>query len=141
MGGLVVVGASLAGLRAVEAARELAFAGAITLIGAELHLPYDRPPLSKAFLTSEKEPVSPFFQTRERLVTELGVELRLGAPATGLDTTERVVDVDGKAVHYDALVIATGAHARILPGTEGMAGVHTLRTLDDLIRASEMQNG
>ena len=75
--GLVVVGASLAGLRAVEAARKAGFDGRITLLGAEQHLPYDRPPLSKAYLEPEP-PQVPTFRTREVLCDELGVELLLG---------------------------------------------------------------
>lgn len=132
---LVVVGASLAGLRAVEAARKTGFDGEIVLIGAEEHLPYDRPPLSKAFLgaageTGELAEV-PFFRTEETLRDELGVDVRLGAPATALDTVARRVTVGDDQIAYDALVIATGAHARLLPGTEGLDGVYPLRTLDD----------
>ncbi|CAM3340654.1 NAD(P)/FAD-dependent oxidoreductase [Kibdelosporangium persicum] len=128
---LVVVGASLAGLRAVEAARKAGFAGRITLIGDEPHLPYDRPPLSKQLLApgGPTDPVT--FRSRAELVAELGVELLLDAPATGLDPDSRVVHAGGEDVAYDALVVATGAAARGLPGTEGLAGVHVLRTLDD----------
>jgi NADPH-dependent 2,4-dienoyl-CoA reductase/sulfur reductase-like enzyme len=128
---LVVVGASLAGLRAVEAARKAGFAGRITLIGDEPHLPYDRPPLSKQLLALDgpTDPVT--FRSRAELVDELGVELLLDTPATGLDPDAKVVHAGGEEVAYDALVIATGAAARGLPGTEGLAGVHVLRTLDD----------
>lgn len=128
---LVVVGASLAGLRAVETARRKGYAGRITLVGAEPHLPYDRPPLSKAFLDPGTEPAAPPFRTEEHLRDELGVDLVLGAPATGLDPSDRVVQVGEREVRYDALVIATGAAARTLPGTEDVAGVHALRTLED----------
>ncbi|WP_433716559.1 NAD(P)/FAD-dependent oxidoreductase [Nocardia sp. CA-084685] len=133
---LVVVGASLAGLRAVEAARKAGFDGGVTLIGAEEHLPYDRPPLSKAYLDQLPEgegPASTIFRTEEVLRNELGVELVLGTPATGLDTESKRVLVGDRAVAYDALVIATGADARTLPGAKGLSGVHTLRTLDDAI--------
>ncbi|MFC4857642.1 NAD(P)/FAD-dependent oxidoreductase [Actinophytocola glycyrrhizae] len=128
---LVVVGASLAGLRAVEAARKAGFAGRITLIGDEPHLPYDRPPLSKELLAPEgpTDPVT--FRSRAEFVDELGVELLLDAPATGLDPDAQVVHAGGDEVAYGALVVATGAAARGLPGTEGLAGVHVLRTLDD----------
>lgn len=130
----VVVGGSLAGLRAVEAARRSGFAGTITLIGAEDHLPYDRPPLSKAFLSADPEiPTSTEFRTRQHLERELGVELLLGSPATGLDTDEQYVLVGGGRVPYDSLVVATGARLRSLPGTEGIAGVCGLRTVDDAI--------
>ncbi|MGY4101918.1 NAD(P)/FAD-dependent oxidoreductase [Nocardia sp. R16R-3T] len=133
---LVVVGASLAGLRAVEAARKAGFEGSITLIGAEAHLPYDRPPLSKAYLEQLPDgegPASTIFRDEDVLRGELGVELVLGAPATGLDTEGKRVLIGDRAVSYDALVIATGADARMLPGAEGLSGVHALRTLDDAI--------
>ena len=135
-GRVVVVGASLAGLRAAEGARKAGFEGRITLIGAEAHLPYDRPPLSKAYLDDVEPgaaPETPTFRTEEVLRDELGVELLLGAPATKLDTTGKAVLIGDQAVEYDAAVIATGATARQLPGAEGLAGVHTLRTLDDAV--------
>ncbi|MFK4040105.1 NAD(P)/FAD-dependent oxidoreductase [Nonomuraea wenchangensis] len=127
---LVVVGASLAGLRAVEAARKSGFDGSVVLIGAEPHLPYDRPPLSKAFLDGAGLPA---FRTEEVLRDELGVRLALGAPATALDTVARVVTAGEREFGYDALVIATGAAARTLPGAGGLTGVHTLRTRDDAL--------
>ncbi|HSV41398.1 MAG TPA: FAD-dependent oxidoreductase [Nocardioidaceae bacterium] len=133
---LVVVGASLAGLRAVESARKQGFEGSITLIGAEPHLPYDRPPLSKAFLErKEGQDSQEFveFRSDETFRDELNVELVLGAPATSLDTVTRTVYVGERAIPYDALVIATGAHARMIPGFEGLSGVHVLRTIDDAV--------
>ncbi|MEV6340480.1 FAD-dependent oxidoreductase [Nocardia vinacea] len=129
MNRLVVVGASLAGVRAVEGARKAGYAGAITLIGDEPYLPYDRPPLSKAFLDSAEVEV-PYYRARHEFA-ELEVDLRLGVPSTGLDTVAKVVELGVDAVEYDALVIATGATARALPGSDGLSGVHTLRTLDD----------
>nr|WSZ19744.1 FAD-dependent oxidoreductase [Streptomyces canus] len=131
---LVVVGASLAGLRAVEAARKDGFDGRITLVGAEPHLPYDRPPLSKQFLEESGADGTPTtFRTEEVLCADLGVELLLSTPATFLDTRNRAVGVGGRTIGYDALVIATGATARQLPGTQGLDGVHTLRTVDDAV--------
>ncbi|CAM3609664.1 NAD(P)/FAD-dependent oxidoreductase [Smaragdicoccus niigatensis] len=128
---LVVVGASLAGLRAVEAARKSGFDGQITLVGSEEHLPYDRPPLSKAYL-DDAEPPTVEFRDEVTLRGELAVELELGIAATGLDTDSRVIALaDGRELTYDALVIATGATARRLPGTDSLVGVHALRTLDD----------
>ena len=128
---LVVVGASLAGLRAVESARRAGFGGTITLVGAEEHLPYDRPSLSKAFLDAGgPERVEPFKQERE-LREELRVELMLGARAEGLDTGAREVGVAGRPVPYDALVIATGTMPRSFPGADGIGGVHSLRTAED----------
>lgn len=128
---LVVVGGSLAGLRAAEAARRAGFAGGIALIGAEKHLPYDRPPLSKAFLELGPEPDTTY-RDRDAL-TELGVELLLGEPATALDVEGSLVCVGGREIPYDALVIATGSTARSLPGVEDVLGVHSLRTVDDAL--------
>jgi NADPH-dependent 2,4-dienoyl-CoA reductase/sulfur reductase-like enzyme len=122
---LVVVGASLAGLRAVTGARAAGFTGRITLVGAEPHLPYDRPPLSKEFLDGAPEQAAPTHREVAALQADPAVRLMLGAPATGLDTVARTVDVGGTAVAYDALVIATGATPVRLDGTR------TLRTLDD----------
>lgn len=128
---VVVVGASLAGLRAVEALRAKGFDGEITLIGSEDRPPYDRPPLSKGVLAGtfdlDRLPL------RSADVLEgLQVDFRLGEPATGLDLATRQVRLaGGDRVGFDGLVITTGASPRELPGTEGMAGVHTLRTFDD----------
>ncbi|WP_329343493.1 FAD-dependent oxidoreductase [Streptomyces sp. NBC_01352] len=127
--GLLVVGASLAGLRAVEGARAAGYSGPITLIGAERHLPYDRPPLSKAFLQDEN-PAVPTLAGSHAL-PDLGVDVRLGEPASGLCLKDREVMVGDRPMQYDALVIATGCAPIPLAGTEGMAGVYTLRTLDD----------
>ena len=111
--------------------------GRSRLIGAEPHLPYDRPPLSKAYLDEtidSQAPVSTEFRSESVLRDDLNVDLLLGAPATGLDTTARIVTLsDSREVRYDALVIATGADARTLPGADALDGVHTLRTVDDAI--------
>lgn len=128
----VVVGASVSGLRAVEAARREGFDGPIVLIGAEDHLPYDRPALSKAFLDAGEDPAIPHYKTREELLA-LNIELRLGSPATGLDLKAREVLLDdGSRVPYGKLLIATGARARGLPGMQ-LDGVHTLRTIEDAV--------
>ncbi|SFW75943.1 NAD(P)/FAD-dependent oxidoreductase [Amycolatopsis australiensis] len=124
---LVVAGASLAGLRAVESARRTGYRGRIVLVGAEEHLPYDRPPLSKALLDPDGPRAAEPFHAEGVLRDELGVELMLGAPAENLDTAAREVVVAGKAVPYRALVIATGATARRLPGAR------TLRTAEDAV--------
>lgn len=128
---LVVVGASLAGLRAVEAARRAGFAGRLTLVGAEEHVPYDRPPLSKGFLDAGAPATVRPYRTVDELTGDLGVELLLGAPADDLDTAARTVGVGDRTVPYDGLVVATGARPRTLPGAVGVAGVHTLRTVED----------
>lgn len=126
----VVVGASLAGLRAVESARKAGYSGRLLLVGAEEHLPYDRPPLSKTFLDPGDEPAMPHHRTEDEL-RALDVELRLGVPATALDTAGREIILgDDEWLRYERLVIATGARARQLPGKQ-LDGMHTLRTVED----------
>jgi len=131
---VVVVGASLAGLRACEQLRTAGFAGRVTLIGAETHEPYDRPPLSKKLLAGDWEP------DRIRLrkpgeLDELRIETRFGVRATKLDAERQVVEVDdGADQPYDGLIIATGAAPRHLPGQPDARGIHVLRTLDDSIQ-------
>ncbi len=107
-GAIVVVGASLTGLRAVEELRRVGFSGTITLIGDESRLPYDRPPLSKQVLAGEWEPGRVELLTADR-ASELEVSIRTGQAATGIDLERRRVRLDGDEVPYDGLVIATGA--------------------------------
>ncbi|MGZ4761500.1 MAG: NAD(P)/FAD-dependent oxidoreductase [Ilumatobacteraceae bacterium] len=128
---IVVVGASLAGLWACEGLRTAEFSGTITMIGAERHEPYDRPPLSKALLSGEYEP------ERIRLLKPaelagLDLDLRLGVVATGLDVANRAVTLDnGETVSGDGVIIATGSAPRSLPNQPDLDGVTMLRTLDD----------
>ncbi len=127
--GLLVVGASLAGLRAVEAARRAGYTGAITMIGAESHLPYDRPPLSKAFLTAAGAP--DHLVDEQTLRADLDVDLRLSTTATRLDAEAHIVGTTSGDIGYDQLVIACGASPRVIPGIPDLDGVATLRNLDD----------
>jgi len=129
---ITVIGASLAGLRAVETLRSDGFDGRITLVGDEPHQPYDRPPLSKQVLAGDWEPDRIHLAAPDRLA-DLQVDLRLGQRATGLDPEAHTVEVDGVTEKFDGLLIATGAQCRALPGTGHLAGVHTLRTLDDCL--------
>lgn len=124
-----MVGASLAGLSAARSLRKQGYDGRLVVIGDELHRPYDRPPLSKEFLAGTLGEADLSLETDDE---DLRAEWLLGARAAGLDRTERAVQLaDGREVRADGIVIATGAVARTLPGSEGLAGVHTLRTLDD----------
>ncbi|WP_230423953.1 NAD(P)/FAD-dependent oxidoreductase [Streptomyces radicis] len=127
--GVVVVGAGLAGAHTAARLRERGWAGPVTLVGAETHPPYDRPPLSKELLlgTAERADLDVDFAA-------LGVELALGRTATGLRVDARVLETDAGPVPYDHLVLATGAGPVTLPGTGELARVHTLRTLDDARR-------
>ena len=130
---LVIVGASLAGMRAAQTARKAGYAGPLTLVGGEDHLPYDRPPLSKAYL-DEEEPTHPGFPAAEDMATELDIDVRTSTWATSLDPEKKVIGLStGDELDYHALIIATGAEPRTLPGSEGISGVHCLRTLDDAI--------
>lgn len=126
---VVIVGAGMAGVQTAVALREQGFAGAVTLIGAEPHQPYDRPPLSKAVLLGKAEG-SAFDVDFE----QLGVQLRLGEEITGLRPQDHALDSARGPIPYDTLIIATGAEPLRLPGTEGVPGVHLLRTLDDAER-------
>ena len=139
---VVVVGASLAGLRACETLRTDGFTGRVTLIGAERHLPYDRPPLSKKVLAGEWEPERIVLRQRDDL-DALGLDLRLGIPAMELDVDGRAVELaDGTIVPFDGLVLATGSAPRRLPGQQDLANVHELRTLDDsLTLRAEIADG
>ena len=129
---IAVVGASLAGLRGVETLRRSGYAGRIVWIGAEPHLPYDRPPLSKELLRGTWEPER--ISLRKDGLAALEADLRLGVRAIALDVGERRVSLDdGSQVAYDGLLIATGAQPRALPGAPDLEGIHLLRTLDDAL--------
>jgi len=127
---VVIVGASLAGLRAAQAARTGGFDGELVVVGEEVHRPYTRPPLSKELLAGEHE--------AERVVLPsdtFDAQWRLGVPATKLDRARRrVVLSDGDELPYDRLILATGSRARRWPGSGGeLEGVHVLRSLDDAL--------
>ncbi|MFG2548738.1 NAD(P)/FAD-dependent oxidoreductase [Streptomyces sp. NPDC048581] len=126
---VVVAGAGMAGVQTAVALREQGFTGPVTLIGAEPHQPYDRPPLSKAVLLGKAEG-SAFDVDFEAL----GIELRLGREVLGVRPADHELDTEGGPVPYDVLVLATGAEPIRLPGAEGVPGVHLLRTLDDAER-------
>jgi NADPH-dependent 2,4-dienoyl-CoA reductase/sulfur reductase-like enzyme len=126
---VVVAGAGMAGVQTAVALREQGFTGSVTLIGAEPHQPYDRPPLSKAVLLGKAEG-SAFDVDFEAF----DVELRLGCEVTGVRPGAHELDTETGPVPYDTLVIATGAEPVTLPSAEGVRGVHLLRTLDDAAR-------
>lgn len=130
---VVVVGASLAGLRACESLREEGFDGTITLVGAEHEIPYDRPPLSKKVLAGEWE-VERIRLRKADDFESLALALRLGVRATAVDTHARTLSLDdGTTVVYDGLILATGASPRRLPDQPLLAGVVELRTLADSV--------
>ncbi|WP_148573094.1 NAD(P)/FAD-dependent oxidoreductase [Nocardioides caldifontis] len=130
-GAFVVVGAGLAGATAVATLREQGYDGRLVLVGAEPHLPYERPPLSKAYLAGQASFEDAFVHPAEFYDTR-DVELRLGAPATGLDLEAHTVKVGGERFGYDRLLLATGSTARRLPSADRSgATVAYLRTVED----------
>jgi NADPH-dependent 2,4-dienoyl-CoA reductase/sulfur reductase-like enzyme len=130
---IVVVGAGLAGVRAAESLREQGFSGDVVVLGDEDHLPYNRPPLSKQLLAGTWETDKVALRSQDEWAA-LDVDLRLGVGATGLDLEQRSLRLsDGSTVDFDGLIIATGAHARMLPNLDGRPGVHTLRSLSDAL--------
>lgn len=133
---VVIVGAGLAGWRLCEGLRQEGYAGAITLVGAEPHLPYDRPPLSKQVLSGKWPPEHSALASAEAL-SELGVDAILGVPASALDVDATAVSLaDGTTVTGSRVVVATGTRARALP-VSATRDVFTLRTLDDVARLDE----
>lgn len=130
---VLVVGASAAGLATAEALRRKGYQGRLTILGAETHLPYDRPPLSKQVLSGSWLPERTQLRTQE-VLTALDAEFVLGDAAVGLDVAERTVHTEsGRSLRADAVVVATGATPRKLPGQADLAGVHVLCTLDDVL--------
>ncbi|MEU3468122.1 FAD-dependent oxidoreductase [Streptomyces sp. NPDC006687] len=119
----------MAGVQTAVALREQGWTGPVTLLGAEPHQPYDRPPLSKAVLLGKAED-SAFDVDFEGL----HIELRLGTEVTALRAADRELDTEAGPVPYEVLVLATGVVPLTLPGTGGVPGVHLLRTLDDAAR-------
>ncbi|TCK64299.1 NADPH-dependent 2,4-dienoyl-CoA reductase/sulfur reductase-like enzyme [Curtobacterium sp. PhB136] len=128
---VVVVGASVAGVTCAEGLRAAGHTGPITLVGAEPHDPYARPPLSKQVLDGSWEPARATLRTAAAL-RELDVTLRSGAAATALDPLAHRVEVGDELLPYDVLVVATGVEA-VRPSFPGADGVRQLRTLDDAL--------
>jgi len=113
--------------------RREGFDGRIVLVGAEPHLPYDRPPLSKDLLAGDVGPDDIGLRGTDAY-EELDLDLRLGRRAVTLDLASRTVDLDdGERVECDGVVVATGSTPRVLPGTPDLPGLHVLRTLDDAL--------
>ncbi|MEP6649191.1 MAG: FAD-dependent oxidoreductase [Lapillicoccus sp.] len=135
---VVIVGGGLAAAKTAEALREEGYAGSIVLFAAEKHVPYDRPPLSKAFLKGEQS-AEDGYVLPESWYADHDVDLRLGTAVTSVDSAaHEVVATDGNRTAYDKLVLATGASPRRsdLPGAD-LGGVLYLRTVDDSERLRE----
>jgi 3-phenylpropionate/trans-cinnamate dioxygenase ferredoxin reductase subunit len=130
---IVVVGAGQAGASCVAKLRSEGFTGAITLIGEEHAPPYQRPPLSKAYLLGEMA-LERLYLRPESYYAENGIELMLDTTVQAIDRADRQVIASGRAIPFDALVLTTGSVPRRLPGRIGgeLAGVHVVRTLKDV---------
>ncbi|WP_156622587.1 NAD(P)/FAD-dependent oxidoreductase [Mycobacterium sp. 852014-50255_SCH5639931] len=133
--GIVIVGGGLAAARTAEQLRRSEYAGRVTIISDEVHVPYDRPPLSKEVLRKEVDDVA--LKPRE-WYDENDITLRLGAAATSLDTGAQTVTLaDGSVIGYDELVIATGLVPRRIPTLPDLAGIRVLRTFDESMALRE----
>lgn len=131
MNTVVIVGSSLAGLRAAETLRLEKYEGRIVIVGAEDRQPYDRPPLSKKVLSGEWEADRISLRKPEDLV-KLNIDWKLGSAATSLNTTTRTITLaSGETIPFDGLIVATGSGVRKLPNQPDWKGVHVVRTLDD----------
>ena len=128
---IVVVGASLAGLRTAESLRAEGYERRIVVVGKESHRPYDRPPLSKQLLTGDSDQLDRLYLETD---DDLGIDWELGVGAEALDLGKRAVELaDGRRIPFDGLVLACGTHARRPSFALDLDGVTTLRTLDDAI--------
>ena len=131
---IVIAGAGLAAQRATQALRRRGHDGPITIVGDEATVPYDRPPLSKEYLSGAME-ASALELRPGAWYADHRVELILDDPAAGLDTSARRLLLEsGAQLGYDRLLIATGARPRTLPGTDGFANLHVLRSAADSVR-------
>jgi len=127
---VVIVGASVAGVRTAQALRSNNFDGQVVVVGEESAMPYDKPPLSKALLTGQAS-TDTVALLRDDTVAKARLDLRLGTRASTLDVARRQVALtNGDQLPYDVVVLATGARARPSPWP-APSGVHVLRTLDD----------
>jgi 3-phenylpropionate/trans-cinnamate dioxygenase ferredoxin reductase subunit len=128
---VVIIGASLAGVRCATQLRRSGFIGEISIVNGEQQEPYDRPPLSKKFLSGEWDADRLALLPDDKL-SEIGARWFNDTRATSLDVSDKTVELStGESLKADAIVIATGATPRRLPATEGLGGVHVLRTLTD----------
>ncbi|MEV4747979.1 FAD-dependent oxidoreductase [Streptosporangium sp. NPDC049248] len=130
---VLIVGASAGGLAVAEALRRKGYRGELSVVGAERHPPYDRPPLSKQVLAGTWESEKAYLRSRDDLA-KLEADFVLGDPATGLDAAAREVrTASGRVLRAQTVILATGLVSHRLPGQDDLAGVHVLRTLDDAL--------
>ncbi len=129
---VLIVGAGLAGARCAETLRAEGYEGEVVLVGDEPHAPYERPALSKEFLAGKKD-LDEMVLRPQSFWTDKQIDLRLGTQVVAVDRNTRTATTDdGAELHWDALVLATGARVRHLP-FPAPDGVHVLRTADDAL--------
>lgn len=134
MNRIVIVGASLAGIRTLESLRAEGFTGEVVLIGDETGEPYDRPPLSKQYLAGNWDAERIQLSSWSKLVGNDATTVHVGVQATGISLDQQTVQTSIGPIPFDGLVIATGARARRLAGTEHLDCVHVVRTKADADR-------
>ncbi|HMZ13940.1 MAG TPA: FAD-dependent oxidoreductase [Mycobacterium sp.] len=133
--GIVIVGGGLAAARTAEQLRKSEFSGPVTIVSDEVHLPYDRPPLSKDVLHADLDDVT---LKPAEFYAENDITLRLGSAARNVDTAAQTVTLaDGSVLGYDELVIATGLVPRRIPSFPELDGIRVLRSLDDALALRE----
>ncbi len=127
--GILIVGGGLAAARTAEQLRRAGYSGPLMIVSNEVHLPYDRPPLSKEVLRGEVDDVT---LKPRKFYDEHNITLRLGSAATRLDTASQTVTLDdGTELGYDEVVIATGLVPRRIPAFPNLDGIRVLRSLDE----------
>jgi 3-phenylpropionate/trans-cinnamate dioxygenase ferredoxin reductase subunit len=133
--GVLIVGGGLGAARTAEQLRRAEYTGPIVIVSDEVHVPYDRPPLSKEVLRKEVDDVA--LKPRE-WYDEKDITLRLGSAATGVDTAEQTLTLaDGSVLGYDELVIATGLIPRRIPTLPDLEGIRVLRSVDESMALRE----
>ena len=133
MSGMVIIGAGHAAGQAAASLRQEKYEGSITIIGDETHVPYQRPPLSKQYLSGEQG-IDRVYLRPEKFYADKDIDLKLGCKATAIDPAAKTVTVDdGSVLEYEKLLISTGSRPRILniPGSD-LGGIHYLRTIADV---------
>lgn len=132
MPGIIIIGAGHAAGQAAASLRQEKYEGTITIIGDEPHIPYQRPPLSKQYLSGEQG-IERVYLRPEKFYADKEVEVRTNTRVTSINTTAQEVNIGDEAVHYDELILATGSRPRLLniPGSD-LGGIHYLRSIDDV---------
>jgi len=136
--GIVIIGGGLAAARTAEQLRKSEYDGPVVIVSDEVHLPYDRPPLSKDVLQDHQKGHDDVALKPAEFYTDNGITLRLGSAATSVDTAAKIVTLaDETTLGYDDLVIATGLVPKRIPSIPDLAGIWVLRSLDEALALRE----